>query len=79
MKQQELTFESVAGQTDNRLALEKDLDSWWGQLGFDEMKRITGLDYRYFSPEDGYQEYVDISNKLWQNKSFEDKLEIYNN
>jgi hypothetical protein len=69
---------AVCGQSDDRYALERNLDRWWGQLGFDEMKRITGLDYRYFSPEDGYQEYVDVSDNLWRNKSFDDKLELYN-
>jgi hypothetical protein len=63
----------------NCYTLETELDDWWGELGFDEMKRITGLDYRDFSPVDGYQEYVDISNSLWQEKTIDEKLEIYNN
>jgi hypothetical protein len=68
----------IPKQKDNHCALEEELDSWWGALGFDEMKRITGLDCRDFSPVDGYQEYVDVSGNLWREKSIDEKLEIYN-
>ena len=53
------------------------LNEWWGAQGFREMEQITGLRQRDFSPEDGYQDFVDACDAWWVSLSYADKVFIY--
>jgi hypothetical protein len=53
------------------------LNEWWGAQGFREMEKITGLRQRDFSPEDGYQDFVDACDAWWVSLSYVDKVFIY--
>ena len=55
------------------------LEEWWGECGFDEMKLVTGFSYYEFNPEDGYQEYVDYCDEIWDNMTYREKLSAYKN
>jgi len=60
-----------------RITLEQ-RDEWWGNCGFDDLAKILGYKYYEFSPEDGYQEYVDFCDEWWESLSYKDKLAVYN-
>ena len=57
---------------------EKELNAWWYGTEFKIMERITKLRQWYFSPEDGYQEFVDVCDKWWESLSKSEKQYIYN-
>jgi hypothetical protein len=50
---------------------------WWGETDFRAMERITRYRQLDFSPEDGYQAFVDACNKWWNEKTTDDKISIY--
>lgn len=47
---------------------------WWCQSDFQQMERITGYRQDDFSPEDGYQAFVDACDKWWEILSTEEKI-----
>ncbi len=53
------------------------LNEWWGNCGFDEMADILGYKFYEFSPEDGYQEYVDFCDNWWNSLTYNQKLSVY--
>ena len=53
------------------------LNEWWGDCGFREMELISGFRQRDFSPEDGYQDFVDACDEWWDSLSYTDKVSIY--
>ena len=57
--------------------VESVLNEWWGEQGFDEMRAITGFAFYEFNPEDGYQDYVNHCDKIWDNFTYEQKLSAY--
>lgn len=55
------------------------LEEWWGEQGFRDMERITGFRQSDFSPEDGYQDFVDACDKWWDKLPYDDKVWVYKN
>jgi hypothetical protein len=55
------------------------LNEWWGDQGFREMERITGFRQSDFSPEDGYQDFVDACDEWWDKLPYAEKVSIYKN
>ena len=53
------------------------VNEWWGQTEFWQMENITGFRQYDFSPEEGYQDFVDACDEWWDNLSFVDKRAIY--
>ena len=53
------------------------LDSWWYKQDFQSMENITGYKQTDFPLEDGNQEFVDICDDWWEEKSNEEKNRIY--
>lgn len=53
------------------------MEAWWSDTDFREMERITGFCQDDFSPEDGYQEFVDACNNWWKAKSYDEKRVIW--
>lgn len=53
------------------------VNEWWGNCDFNTMEYITGYCQDNFSPEYGYQDFVDACDAWWNNLSFEDKRNIY--
>lgn len=57
------------------------IEAWWNDSEFALMKKITGFRQTDFSPDDGYQDFVDTCHKYWAGLSNEEKnkyLEIKN-
>jgi len=54
------------------------LKEWWRNTDFREMEKISGFKQLDFSPEDGYQDFVDACDNWWENLSEENKLDAYN-
>ena len=52
-------------------------NDWWGSLGFEDMEKITGYSQADFSPEDGYQEFVDACDAWWEWIDEQDKIDYY--
>lgn len=65
----------------NRLCSMKEfsekIHEWWGSTSFKEMERITGFRQIDFSPEEGYQDFVDACNNWWNSKSYDEKRIIW--
>jgi hypothetical protein len=59
------------------LMTERMLNEWWSECGFDEMAIVTGYACYEFSPEDGYQDYIDHCDKIWENFTYGEKLFAY--
>lgn len=57
--------------------VESVLNEWWGEQGFHVMRTITGFAFYEFNPKDGYQEYIDHCDKIWDNFTYEQKLSAY--
>lgn len=53
----------------------EEVDSWWGKTEFKEMEGITRYRQDDFSPEDGYQDFVDACETFWNNLTLEQKIE----
>lgn len=54
-------------------------EDWWAGTDFPQMERITGYRQDDFSPEEGYQEFVDACNKWWEALSIEEKICLWLN
>lgn len=53
------------------------LDEWWGNCDFKTMEFVTGYRQYNFSPEDGYQDFVDACDEYWNKLSYNQKLSLY--
>ena len=53
------------------------LDEWWGNCDFKTMEFVTGYCQYTFSPEDGYQDFVDACDEYWDKLSYSQKLSLY--
>lgn len=53
------------------------IKDWWANVPFDTMEAITGFRRIHFSPEDGYQEFVDACNDWWNWLTLESKIIYY--
>ena len=51
---------------------------WFSGTEFKELEKITGLRQDDFSPEDGYQDFVDACHDWWDNKNREEKEIVFN-
>jgi hypothetical protein len=54
------------------------LNEWWNNRSFDEMEEITGYANYEFSPEYGYQDYIDACDEIWNNLTYGEKISAYN-
>ena len=65
----------------NYLVLESELmgtiADWWGQTEFKAMERITGYRQIDFSPEEGFQAFVDACHEWWNGKTNDEKISVY--
>jgi hypothetical protein len=50
---------------------------WWGETDFRQMERVTRYRQLDFDPEDGYQEFVDVCNGWWNEKTTDEKISTY--
>lgn len=53
------------------------VNNWWANVSFDTMEEITGFRMADFSPEDGYQEFVDACNDWWDWIDLDNKIIYY--
>ncbi len=53
------------------------IKEWWGGTEFREMERITGYRQIDFSPDEGYQEFVDACHEWWNGKTTDEKISVY--
>lgn len=53
------------------------MEAWWGDTDFPTMESVTGYRQDDFSPEDGYQDFVDACNEWWKAKSYDEKRAIF--
>lgn len=53
------------------------LQEWWGNLTFEEMESITGFQQDDFSPEEGYQDFVDTCDEFWNKLSYAEKQRLH--
>lgn len=53
------------------------LDEWWGDCDFKTMEYITGYRQYEFSPEDGYQDFIDACDEYWDKLKYADKVYLY--
>ena len=53
------------------------MEAWWGDADFPTMERVTGYRQDDFSPEDGYQDFVDACNEWWKAQSYDEKRAIF--
>lgn len=59
-----------------RLNSEK-YDEWFGNLDFPSLERVTGFIQTDYSPEDGYQDFVDICDNWWEDLTISQRKEVY--
>ncbi len=52
-------------------------EEWWGAADFKAMERITGYRQIDFSPEEGYQAFVDACHEWWNGKTTDEKISFY--
>ena len=57
---------------------ENELNDWYNGLDFETLELITHYRQDDFSPEDGYQDFVDACDEWWNNLSLEEKEDTYN-
>ena len=53
------------------------IKEWWASAPFDIMEAITGFRMVDFSPEDGYQEFVEACNDWWDWLTLDNKIIYY--
>lgn len=58
-------------------AFKQQMQEWWGSLDFKEMERISGFQQDVFSPEDGYQDFVDACNNWWRRQGYKGQRSIW--
>jgi hypothetical protein len=56
----------------------KQLNEWFNSLDFVTMERITRLRQSEFSPNDGYQDFVETCEQWWKDTQQVEKEYIYN-
>lgn len=55
-------------------------NSWWANLGFGKLEKITGYKPSDFAPDNGCQAFVDACNRYWEDLPIETKISLsYNN
>ena len=64
-------------ETTSKKTLIAQVKQWWRETDFQEMALVTGVRQHEFSPEDGYQEFVDACNERWGQLSSAEKIEIW--
>lgn len=52
-------------------------EMWWGELGFEDMERVSGFRQDDYSAEDGYQEFVDACNEWWDDLDENERISVY--
>ena len=50
---------------------------WWNNTEFHTMEYVTGYYQEDFSPEEGYQDFVDACDEWWERKNDTEKINIY--
>ena len=58
--------------------MEEKIENWWNNTPFWLMENITGYRQDDFSPEDGYQDFIDACDAWWQSLSDEGKEAVFN-
>lgn len=53
------------------------VNSWWADADFPMMEKVTGYRQSCFSPEEGYQDFVDACDEWWAQKTAIEKLHIF--
>ena len=52
-------------------------EAWWADLDFKTMEKVTSFVQTDYSPEDGYQEFVDATDEWWDDLDDVDKVSKY--
>lgn len=55
----------------------KSLDKWFAEADFNTMEKVIGVRQSAFSPEDGYQDFVDFCEEAWSKLTVEQKRDLY--
>lgn len=74
----EIRSQTTKNNTTMKPISNEQLNEWWNNCSFDEMKEITGYASYEFSDEDGYQDYIDACDEIWNNLTYGEKLSAYN-
>lgn len=53
------------------------IKDWWANVSFETMEEVTGFRMMDFSPEDGYQEFVEVCNDWWDWLDLDNKIIYY--
>ena len=53
------------------------IEEWWGAADFKTMECITGYCQTDFSPEEGYQAFVDACHEWWDGQTTDEKISVY--
>ncbi|WP_455674194.1 hypothetical protein [Phocaeicola sp.] len=64
---------TIAGNLDIPLIV----NAWFNDMEFKEMERVTGFRQDDFSPDEGYQDFVDVCEDWWKRKTDTQKQSIY--
>lgn len=51
-------------------------NEWWDTCDFKTMEIVSGYRQDDFSPEDGYQDFVDTCNNWWDSLEDDEKIRI---
>lgn len=54
-----------------------DVDAWFGNLDFATLEKVTGFIQTDYSPEDGYQDFVDVCEDWWSGLTMQQRKEVY--
>lgn len=52
-------------------------DTWFGNLDFATLEKVTGFIQTDYSPEDGYQDFVDACEDWWSGLTMQQRKEVY--
>ncbi len=74
----EIRSQTTKNNTTMKPISNEQLNEWWNNCSFDEMKEITGYASYEFSDEDGYQDYIDACDEIWNNLTYGEKISAYN-
>ena len=74
----EIRSQTTKNNTTMKPISNEQLNEWWNNCSFDEMKEITGYASYEFSSDDGYQDYIDACDEIWNNLTYGEKLSAYN-
>lgn len=53
------------------------VNNWWARASFSTKEKITGFRRIDFTPDDGYQEFLDACDKWWDWMTLENKVFYY--